>query len=65
MTLKQIKQKEFESEVCEMFAKTAESMPLASMHRIAVTMAQKTGLSPEGIKKILKRNNINFPAHAG
>ena len=55
-TLVEIKQQELEQEVCNIYREV-----IASWHQRAVQVAAKTGLSPEGIKKILERNGICNP----
>lgn len=60
-SLAEIKQQELEQEVCSIYKQVAEEAPTASWHQRAVQVAAKTGLSPEGIKKILERNGISNP----
>ena len=60
-TLVEIKQQELEQEVCKIYREVVAAAPTASWHQRAVQVAAKTGLSPEGIKKILERNGITNP----
>ena len=60
-TLVEIKQQELEHEVCKIYREVVTAAPTASWHQRAVQVAAKTGLSPEGIKKILERNGITNP----
>lgn len=60
-TLVEIKQQELEQEVCNIYREVVAAAPTASWHQRAVQVAAKTGLSPEGIKKILERNGITNP----
>ncbi len=60
-TLVEIKQQELEQEVCNIYREVSVNTPTASWHQRAVQVAAKTGLSPEGIKKILERNGITNP----
>lgn len=60
-TLVEIKQQELEHEVCKIYHEVVTTAPTASWHQRAVQVAAKTGLSPEGIKKILERNGISNP----
>lgn len=60
-TLVEIKQQELEQEVCNIYRGVVAAAPTASWHQRAVQVAAKTGLSPEGIKKILERNGISNP----
>lgn len=60
-TLVEIKQQELEQEVCNIYREVIATVPTASWHQRAVQVAAKTGLSPEGIKKILERNGICNP----
>lgn len=60
-TLVEIKQQELEQEVCNIYREVVTAAPTASWHQRAVQVAAKTGLSPEGIKKILERNGITNP----
>ena len=60
-TLVEIKQQELEQEVCNIYREVVAAAPTASWHQRAVQVAAKTGLSPEGIKKILERNGISNP----
>lgn len=60
-TLVEIKQQELEQEVCKIYREVVATAPTASWHQRAVQVAAKTGLSPEGIKKILERNGITNP----
>lgn len=60
-TLVEIKQQELEQEVCKIYREVVAVAPTASWHQRAVQVAAKTGLSPEGIKKILERNGISNP----
>lgn len=60
-TLVEIKQQELEHEVCKIYHEVVTTAPTASWHQRAVQVAAKTGLSPEGIKKILERNGITNP----
>lgn len=61
LSLAEQKKKEMEEEVCDLYARTKEQNPDASYHRLTVMVAGQTGLSPEGIKGILKRNGIANP----
>lgn len=60
-TLVEIKQQELEQEVCKIYREVVAAAPTASWHQRAVQVAAKTGLSPEGIKKILERNGTTNP----
>lgn len=60
-TLVEIKQQELEHEVCRLYKAVAAEYTSASWHQRAVKVAAVTGLSPEGIKKILERNGITNP----
>lgn len=60
-TLVEIKQQELEQEVCKIYREVVAAARAASWHQRAVQVAAKTGLSPEGIKKILERNGITNP----
>lgn len=60
-TLVEIKQQELEQEVCNIYREVESVAHTASWHQRAVQVAAKTGLSPEGIKKILERNGITNP----
>lgn len=60
-TLVEIKQQELEQEVCKIYREVVAASTTASWHQRAVQVAAKTGLSPEGIKKILERNGITNP----
>lgn len=60
-TLVEIKQQELEQEVCNIYREVVAATPATSWHQRAVQVAAKTGLSPEGIKKILERNGISNP----
>lgn len=60
-TLVEIKQQELEQEVCKIYREVVAAAPTASWHQRAVQVAAQTGLSPEGIKKILERNGITNP----
>lgn len=60
-TLVEIKRQELEQEVCKIYREVAATEPTASWHKQTVQVAAKTGLSPEGIKKILERNGITNP----
>lgn len=60
-TLVEIKRQELEQEVCKIYREVAAAEPTASWHKHTVQVAAKTGLSPEGIKKILERNGITNP----
>lgn len=60
-TLAEIKQHEFEQEVCNIYQEVVDTAPEMSWHQRAVQVAAKTGLSPEGIKKLLERNGITNP----
>lgn len=60
-TLVEIKRQELEQEVCKIYREVAAAEPTASWHKQTVQVAAKTGLSPEGIKKILERNGITNP----
>lgn len=64
-TLVEIKQQELEQEVCRIYKGVAEADPNASWHKKAVQVAATTGLSPEGVKKILERNGITNPNKRG
>lgn len=61
MTLKEIKKQEMEQEVCAIYRQVAEEAPATSWHNRTVQVAARTGLSPEGIKKMLERNGITNP----
>ena len=61
LSLAEQKKKEMEEEVCDLYTRTKKQNPEASHHKLAVMVAGQTGLSPEGIKGILKRNGITNP----
>ena len=58
LSLAEQKKKEMEEEVCSLYTRTKKQNPEASYHKLTVMVASQTGLSPEGIKGILKRNGI-------
>lgn len=60
-TLVEIKQQELHQEICKIFRDVEASTPDASWHQRATQVAAKTGLSPEGVKKILEKNGISNP----
>lgn len=60
-TLIEQKRQELEQEVCNIYREVAAAEPTASWHKQTVLVAAKTGLSPEGIKKMLERNGITNP----
>lgn len=60
-TLVETKQQELHQEICRLYREVASAAPTISWHQKAVQVAAKTGLSPEGIKKILERNGISNP----
>lgn len=60
-TLVELKRQEFEKEVCSIYKEVATSEPTLSWHKQTVLVAAKTGLSPEGVKKLLERNGITNP----
>lgn len=60
-TLAERKQQELEQEVCRIYEDVVATVPEMSWHQRAVQVAAKTGLSPEGIKKLLERNGITNP----
>lgn len=60
-SLVEIKKQELEQEVCQIYKEVAAAEPTASWHKQTVLVAAKTGLSPEGIKKMLERNGITNP----
>lgn len=60
-SLAEIKRQELEQEVCNIYREVAAAEPTASWHKHTVLVAAKTGLSPEGIKKMLERNGITNP----
>lgn len=60
-TLVEIKQQELQQEVCRIYREVKAADPGASWHKHTVQVAATTGLSPEGIKKILERNGITNP----
>lgn len=63
-TLVEQKRQELEQEVCNIYREVAAAEPTSSWHKQAVLVAAKTGLSPEGIKKMLERNGITNPKKA-
>lgn len=60
-TLVEQKRQELEQEVCSIYREVASAEPTLSWHKQTVLVAAKTGLSPEGIKKMLERNGITNP----
>lgn len=58
LSLAELKKKEMEEEVCDLYTRIKEQNPELSYHKLTVMVAAQTGLSPEGIKRMLNRNGI-------
>ena len=60
-SLAEIKQQEMEQEVIAIFNKVAEDSPEASWHNKLMQVSAQTGLTTNGIAKLLARHEIKNP----
>ena len=60
-SLTKLKQQEMEQEVIAIYEKVAEASPDASWHNKLLQVSVQTGMTTNGIDKLLARNGITNP----